>query len=74
MVKDMREQNKGLFRVCNGRIRQGRDPILSLLEIPTANGIVHDLLLTCELPDGEYSMDSDGITRGPEISMESDHG
>jgi hypothetical protein len=53
----------GLFQVHNRRIRQGCDPLLCLLEIPTPSGIVHDLLLTHELPDGVYRMHADSITR-----------
>jgi hypothetical protein len=48
------------FRVVDGVVAEGGDPILTLLD----RGGVLDLLRTCELGDGWYQFDTvSGITR-----------
>ncbi len=52
------------FKVRNGRVVEGDDPILSYLEMVDADGeIVYDLLLTEQMPDGEFALFTDGVTR-----------
>lgn len=59
------KQMRGAFHVRGGVVVAGRDPIVSLLELQTPSGLVHDLLKTCELPDGWFVVCADGVTRRP---------
>ena len=60
-----KQSHAGAFCVQGGVVVAGRDPIVSLLELPTPNGFVHDLLKTGELPDGWFVVCADGVTRRP---------
>jgi hypothetical protein len=68
MVSMRSKQMRGAFQVLGGEVCSGTDPIVSLLELQTPSGLVHDLLKTCELPDGWFVCCADGITRVPHVA------
>ena len=61
-MRTQSEQFAAAFCVSGGRCVAGRDPLVSLLELQTPSGLVHDLLKTCELPDGWFVLCADGVT------------